>query len=104
METEKEFDEFFKGLSDAEWAAVETIEAEIMKQLGEGLSKEVDVNFVRTVLEVRKAVPEATVAGVFESAILAGLKVVTGVYIPKITGKPTSAKRKARGKLFGAGV
>jgi hypothetical protein len=57
------------------------------------------------VLEVRKALPEATVEGVFEEACLAGMKVVTAVYIPTLTGKPTPTKRrKVRGRLAGTGI
>lgn len=66
-------EEFFAGLTEADWDKAEAIESELGKLLKEGLSKDVGLSFVRTVMTVRKAVPDATVGGIFDQALNAGL-------------------------------
>ena len=66
-------DTFLKGLSDAEWDKAEAIESEIAELLREGFTEAVGIKFVRTVMEIRTAMPDATVGGVFDFALMAGL-------------------------------
>jgi hypothetical protein len=66
-------DQFFRSLSDADWDKAEAIEAEIEKILREGFTEEVGIKFVRTVMAVRESFPGATVEGVFDAALSAGL-------------------------------
>lgn len=68
-------DAFLKGLSEAEWDNAEAIESEIGALLREGLTEAVGIKFVRTVMELRRAAPDATVTvgAVFDTALLAGL-------------------------------
>ena len=64
---------FYKSLSEADWDTATAIETEIGKLLEQGLTENVALKFVRTVMEVCKAVPGATVEGVFDAALSAGL-------------------------------
>jgi hypothetical protein len=97
-----EVERFYKGLSDAEWADAEAIEAEIGRLLTEGLSEATGPRFVRAVMEIRKVTPAATVEGVFEVVLKAGLTYLEAVHI-KAAGGSIKQKNR-RGKLAGAGV
>jgi len=69
-------DEFYKSLSETDWNKAEAIEAEIAELLHKGLTEDVGLKFVRTVMEVRTAVPDATVEGVFDAALIVGLSYI----------------------------
>ena len=103
MENVKTNEEFIKGMSEADWDKAEAIEAEINKQLTEGLSEQVAMAFVRTVMEVQTAVPTATVEGIFDAAMLTGLPCVKIVAGLKSTGLRGS-KLKRNAKLSGTGL
>ena len=100
MKDVKTNDDFFRGLSVAESEEAVAIETEIMGQLQEGLSQRVGMTFVRTVMEIKRAVPNATVEGVFEAAMLTGLpsiRLAAGVVDPKRSGRRMVKKRAVRG-------
>lgn len=90
-------DGFFGSLSEAEWNEAEAIEAEITNLMEQGLTKDVALQFVRAVLNVRKAVPEATIAGIFDTALSAGLLYVTdAVGIDRTRAKSTNTRRSGK--------
>ena len=101
-------DEYFKSLSEADWDKAEAVESAVEKLLSEGLPEDVAVKFVRTVVKIRTTVPDATVAGIFDTALSAGLSFVgNDATIARMSGKPTSrgsSKRKIRAKLSGEGL
>jgi hypothetical protein len=99
---ELEMEKYYTGLTAAEWETAEAIETEIGKLLSEGLSEETAFRFVRAVLEIRKITPAATVEGVLEVALKAGLTYLEAVHI-KAAGGSIKQKNR-RGKLAGAGV
>jgi len=94
METNEKF---FEGLSAAEWDQAEAIETEIAELLGEGFTEEVGLKFVRTVMEIRKAIPNATVGGVFDAALKAGLSDVAATVVI-VQAKQVARKRNVGGK------
>lgn len=103
-------EEYLKGLSDAEWDEAAVIEAELQKVAHEGFTEAVGIMFVRTVMEVRKKIPAATVGSIFDTALDFGLTHVRAVAGIEQTGPVGSTARKhnsatkRRGKLAGAGV
>jgi hypothetical protein len=78
-----EVEKFYKGLSDAEWDEAGAIEAEVEKLLDEGLSEEAGVGLVRTVMQIRKVMPEATVEGILELVFHYGLLYVGSEHMLK---------------------
>lgn len=91
---------YYEGLSVAEWDRAESIESEINKIVRKGFTEDVAVLFVRTVMEIQAAIPDATVGGIFNTALIAGLlNIKRRVVAP--ANKPT---RKRKSTLSGAGV
>lgn len=66
-------EEYYKSLTTAEWDMAEAIEKELEKVMVAGMTEETAIKFVRTTMAVRKAIPGATVCGVFSIALGAGL-------------------------------
>jgi hypothetical protein len=93
MENQITNEEFFKSMSAADWGNAEAIEAEIAEILSKGFTKDVGIKFVRTVMAVRATQPNATVGGVFDLALSAGLSY--------LGDKDTLAKIRS-GQLAGA--
>src|SRR6185437_14273027 len=71
--TKEEKEEFFKSLSEDDWDKAVAIETELGILLSEGLPEDVSIKFVRTVMAIRAVIPEATVEGVHDMALRAGL-------------------------------
>jgi hypothetical protein len=101
METTEKNEMFYKSLSNADWEQAVAIETELVAILHEGLTEDVAIKFIRTVMDVRKTVPQATVGGIFDAALSGGL-----TYVVAALEKPAqSIERKTRkGKLAGAGL
>jgi len=105
QKVEKEFREYIKSLSETECDAAVAIEAELGKILEEGWTEEIAFKFVRTVLEVRKVMPESTVWGIFNWSFLIGVNFLLKYQLPELkSGAPTKRRKAPRGKLAGAGV
>ena len=98
MKNQMTNEEYYESLSDADWDNAEAIEAEIHEILSQGFTEEIAVKFVRTVMDLRKTVPNATVWGVFDAALSDGLLcVVERVRLAQLRGQP-KRKRSLGGK------
>lgn len=84
-------DEFFDGLSVAEWEEADAIENEIWKLLGQGSTESVGLTLVRAVLTVRKTVPEATIGTALDTVLMAG-----SLYVMNEGGTEQRAKPATR--------
>ena len=91
-------DEFFKSMSQADWDKAGAIETEIGEILDQGFTEEVGIKFVRTVMSIRKVMPGATVGGVYDQALSAGLNYLSArVLKPATQKKARSTKTRVRG-------
>ena len=102
-------EEYYKSLTTAEWDMAEAIEKELEKVMVAGMTEETAIKFVRTTMAVRKAIPGATVCGVFGIALGAGLswlEVRMRSYKPAgIKSKKSNSNMQTRkNKLSGKGT
>jgi lipoate synthase len=66
--------DYFKRLTAAEFDEHERIEAELNSVVRDGFTERSALAFVVTVAAVRKKVPGATIAGIFNEALIGGLE------------------------------
>ena len=94
-------EDWIRSLSGAESDAAEAIEAEVHARLSEGLSEEVTLRFIRTVMALRIIHgPKIAVSGTLEAVFLAGLERVGALAVKdiKLKRKSTPGKNKLSGK------
>ncbi|HXS76426.1 MAG TPA: hypothetical protein VN753_09630 [Terracidiphilus sp.] len=95
-DAQKEFLEYAKSFTDAEWEDAEAT-AQVAHVLCGKLTPDAEARFVLAAMKRKKANPSATGGEMLDAGLVALGK-------PPLPDKPTTAKKKARGKLAGAGV
>jgi hypothetical protein len=94
---------FLKSLSAEEVDECESYENELTAIRNEGLSEANAVCFVRTMLVVKRLMPDATVEGLSELAFKLGLAAVLAQLASPDVAKPTRKKKLQRGvRVIGA--
>jgi hypothetical protein len=95
-----DMDKYFEGLTAAEMEEHEQIEAELNNNVREGFSERAALSFVVAVVAIRKMEPSATVAGIFDAALLCGL----GVVLNRLDAENQPARRGTPKRRTRSGV
>jgi hypothetical protein len=93
-------EDWVRSLSKAESDAAEAIEAEVNALLGKGLTEEVALRFIRTVMALRILHgPKIKVSGTLEAVFLAGLERVAALAVKD--SKPKRVQVSKKGQVRG---
>jgi|SRR3984885_1623149 len=87
-------DNYFEGLTEAELDEYEPIEAELNETVRAGFTQRSAFAFVKTVVAIRKMQPSATIAGIFDTALVSGLDVVLSSLRAETQPAPMSAPKR----------
>jgi hypothetical protein len=96
----KALTDYAKGLTEAELEEHAQIEAELNNMVREGFSERAALSFVLTVVSIRKKMPEATIEGVFDVALIGGLELL----LSRLRAETQPARRVAPKRRTRSGV
>ena len=94
--SQTDMDKYFEKLTPSEWTEHQQIERELNELVSKGFSERSAIVFVTTAIAIRKIMPEATIEGIFEAALLAGLKTVLDATLAETGCAQPRAPRKKR--------
>ena len=87
-------DNYFEQLTEAEVDEHEQIETELNNTVRDGFTERSALAFVKTAVAIRKMQPSATIAGIFDAALVSGLDVVLSSLRAETQPPPMSAPKR----------